>query len=104
MRRSYLIGILVLTLGLAGYLYVQHRLSAPFMSAEEIAQIEADIAAQDESANKDTTTTTIAPKEGYIGYNNTNSTNDTATNREGRRPHQYIFFIHRCFTVLSQYK
>lgn len=50
MRKSYAFGILALALGLAGYLYVQHRLSAPFLSDEEIAQIGIDVAAQNETA------------------------------------------------------
>ena len=50
MRKTYAIGILVLFIGLIGFLYVQYRLSAPFLSDDEIAQIGADVAAQDESA------------------------------------------------------
>ena len=50
MRKLYLVGAIVLIAAIAGYFYVQHRLSAPFLSDEDIAQIKADVIAQDETA------------------------------------------------------
>lgn len=50
MRKVYWVGIVVIAIAAAGYAYVQHRLSAPFMSAEDLAALKADVAAQKETA------------------------------------------------------
>lgn len=53
MRKFYTTGAVAIALGIAGYFYLQHRLAAPFLSGEDIAQIRADISAQDETAITD---------------------------------------------------
>ncbi|MEO9601290.1 DUF3604 domain-containing protein [Parasphingorhabdus sp.] len=50
MRKVYWVGLAALVVAVVGYFYVQYRLSQPFMSEEDIAELKADIAAQDETA------------------------------------------------------
>ena len=50
MRKVYWVLLAVFAVVIAGYFYVQHRLSAPLMSAEAIVQLKADIAAENETA------------------------------------------------------
>ena len=50
MRKIYWLGIAALVIAAIGYFYIQHRLASPFMTEEGIAQLRADVAAQDESA------------------------------------------------------
>jgi len=50
MRKIYWIAIVAIIVVASGYFYLQHRLSAPFMSEEVLAQMKSDVAAEDESA------------------------------------------------------
>lgn len=50
MRKILWVATIATVLAAIGYFYVQHQLSAPFTTAEDITEINADVAAQDETA------------------------------------------------------
>ncbi|MEP2989478.1 MAG: DUF3604 domain-containing protein [Parasphingorhabdus sp.] len=50
MRKIYWIGLGIVAIGAAAFLYIQHSLSAPLLTDEDIAAMKADVLAQDETA------------------------------------------------------
>ncbi len=50
MRKIYWIGLGVIAIGAAAFFYIQHSLSAPLLTDEDIAAMKADVQTQDETA------------------------------------------------------